>query len=94
MDKFLLAEIEELKTMIDVLKWIIVFGTITFFASHLTIVTQLPKIRRLLETICFDTEEKEEEYKEKQFKEDKYFLLRCAIYAVIFIFFILFIFLA
>lgn len=89
MDKFLLAEIEELKTIIDILKWIIVFGTITFFASHLTIVTQLPKIRRLLETICFDTKEKEEEFKEKQFKEDKYFLIRCIVYGLIIGIFIL-----
>lgn len=83
MDKILLTKIEEMETIINILKWVIIFGTITFFISHLTIITQLPEIKRLLETICFETEEKEEEYKEKKFKEDKYFLIRCIVYAAI-----------
>lgn len=83
MDKVLLTKIEELETIINILKWVIILGTIAFFAGHLTIVTQLPKIRRLLETICFKTEEEEEEFKEKQFKEDIFFLIRLIVYGAV-----------
>lgn len=93
MDKILLTEIEELKTIITGLQWFILIMFITWFASHLTIIIQLPKIRRLIEATCFDTEEEEEEFKEKKFKEDIYFLIRCIVYALIIGVFILCLFL-
>ena len=53
-------EIEMLKNVIISLQWFIIIIFITWFASHLTIITQLPKIKRLLEKICYEGEEEEE----------------------------------
>lgn len=55
------TEIENLKTMINLLQWLVIWGAITFFISHLTIIINLPKIRRLCEKMCYETEENEEE---------------------------------
>lgn len=52
-----MAELEQLRETIKILQWIIFFGTITFFVSHLTIIVQLPKIKRLLEKLCYEEEE-------------------------------------
>lgn len=93
MDKILLTKVEEMETIINVLKWVIIFGTITFFASHLTIITQLPEIKRLLKSMCFETEEEEEEYKEKKFKEDIFFLIRLIVYGAIVVLFAICLFL-
>ena len=81
MNKFLL--LSEIEPMLKFLIVLTILGIITFFASHLTIITQLPKIRRYLETMCLDTEEKEKEFKEKQLKEDIFFLIRFAVYGAI-----------
>lgn len=53
-------EIEKIKVMLNVLQWFFIWGGITFFVSHLIIIANLPKIRRLLEKIC-NKEDNEEE---------------------------------
>lgn len=53
--------IEDLYKIIVGLQWVIIIAFIAQFISNLTIITQLPKIRRLCEEMCYETEENEEE---------------------------------
>ena len=52
-------EIENIKVMLNVLQWFFIWGGITFFVSHLIIITNLPKIRRLLERKAYDIVQEE-----------------------------------
>lgn len=53
-------EIENIKVMVNLLQWFFIWGGITFFISHIIIIINLPKIRRLLEKICCEEDDEEE----------------------------------
>ena len=54
-------EIESLFKLIVGLQWVIIIAFITQFISNLTIITQLPKIKKLCEEICYEEEEEEKD---------------------------------
>lgn len=53
-------EIEDLLKLIVGIQGVLIIAFITQFISNLTIITQLPKIKRLCETICYEDEDEEE----------------------------------
>lgn len=53
-------EIENIKVTLNLLQWFFIWGGITFFISHIIIIINLPKIRRLCEKMCYETEKDEE----------------------------------
>lgn len=54
-------EIEDLLKLIIGIQGFIIVAFITQFISNLTIIIQLPKIRRLCEEICYEEDDDEEE---------------------------------
>ena len=72
-------EIENIKVMLNLLQWFFIWGGITFFISHIIIIINLPKIKKILEKICYEKENEEEKTEEKKQKEN---LIKCIVYGV------------